>query len=72
MNLLIYPSLSPDELAQVRAVSEGVEIVNAQSEAEALAAIGEAEAMYGNLTPALLAQAARVGSGMVLLGPASP
>jgi phosphoglycerate dehydrogenase-like enzyme len=60
MNLLIYPSLSPDELAQVRAVSEGVEIVNAQSEAEALAAIGEAEAMYGNLTPALLAQAAKL------------
>jgi len=60
MNLLIYPALSPDELAQVQAVSEGVEIVNAQSEAEALSAIGEAEAMYGNLTPALLAQASKL------------
>ena len=60
MNLLIYPPLSPAELAQVQAVSEGVEIVNAQSEAEALAAIGESEVMYGNLTPALLAQAVKL------------
>ncbi|MBX3051103.1 MAG: D-2-hydroxyacid dehydrogenase [Caldilineaceae bacterium] len=60
MNLLIYPSLSPGELAQIQAVSDGVEIINAQSEAEALAAIGEAEAMYGNLTPALLAQAPKL------------
>ena len=58
MNLLIYPALSPSELAQVQAVSEGVEIINAQSEAEALAAIPDAEGMYGNLTPALLAKAA--------------
>lgn len=60
MNLLIYPPLSPSELAQVQAVSEGVEIINAQSEAEALAAIPDAEGMYGNLTPALLAKAARL------------
>lgn len=60
MNLLIYPALSADELAQVQAVSDGVEIVNVQSEAEALDAIGEAEAMYGNLTPALLAKAAKL------------
>lgn len=60
MNLLIYPALSPDELAQVQAVSEEVEIVNAQSEAEALDAIGDAEAMYGHLKPALLAKAAKL------------
>lgn len=60
MNLLIYPPLSPDELAQVRAVSDGVEIVNAQNEAEALDAIPDAEAMYGNLTPPLLAKAAKL------------
>jgi len=60
MNLLIYPPLSPDELAQVRAVSDGVEIVNAQTEAEALDAIGEAEAMYGDLTAPLLAKAAKL------------
>lgn len=60
MNLLIYPALSADELAQVQAVSEGVEIVNAQSEAEAMDAISEAEAMYGRLTPALLAKAAKL------------
>lgn len=60
MNLLIYPALSPDELAQVQAVSDGVEIVNARSEAEALDAIPDAEAMYGNLTPGLLAKAAKL------------
>ncbi|MBX3001719.1 MAG: D-2-hydroxyacid dehydrogenase [Caldilineaceae bacterium] len=57
MNLLIYPALSPDELAQVRAVSDEVEIVNAQSEDEALAAIADADAMYGNITPEMLARA---------------
>lgn len=60
MNLLIYPPLSPAELAQVQAVSEGVEIINAQNEAEALTAIQEAEAMYGHLTPPLLAKAAKL------------
>lgn len=60
MNLLIYPALSPDELAQVQAVSDGVEIVNARSEAEALDAIPDAEGMYGNLTPGLLAKAAKL------------
>ncbi len=60
MNLLIYPPLNADELEQVRAVSEGVEIVNAQSEAEALKAIADAEGMYGNLTPAMLEQAGKL------------
>lgn len=57
MNFLIYPALKPEELAQVQAVSPGLEIVNAQSEEEALAAIPQAEGMYGNLTPALLERA---------------
>lgn len=60
MNLLIYPPLNAEELDQVRAVSETIEIVNAQSEQEALAAIGEADAMYGNITPQMLAQAQRL------------
>lgn len=57
MNLLIFPAIKPEELARVEAISEDLEIVNAASEQDALEAIGEAEAMYGNLTPELLARA---------------
>ena len=57
MNFLIYPALSPEELEQVRAVSPDLELVNALTEEEALAAIPQAVGMYGNLTPALLARA---------------
>ena len=57
MNFLIYPSLTPDELEQVRAVSPDLEIVNALTEEEALAAIPQAVGMYGDLTPALLERA---------------
>ena len=57
MNFLIYPPLTPDELEQVRAVSPDLEIVNALTEEEALAAIPQAVGMYGDLTPALLERA---------------
>ncbi len=57
MNFLIYPALTPDELEQVRAVSPELEIVNALTEEEALAAIPQAVGMYGDLTPALLERA---------------
>ncbi len=57
MNFLIYPPLTPEELEQVRAVSPDLEIVNALTEEEALAAIPQAVGMYGDLTPALLERA---------------
>ncbi|MCY3990944.1 MAG: D-2-hydroxyacid dehydrogenase [Caldilineaceae bacterium] len=57
MNFLIFPPLTPDELEQVRAVSPDLEIVNALTEDEALAAIPQAVGMYGDLTPALLERA---------------
>ncbi len=57
MNFLIYPPLTPAELAQVQAVSPELEIVNALTEEDALAAIPQAVGMYGNLTPALLERA---------------
>lgn len=57
MNFLIYPPLSPEDLAQVQAVSADLEIVNALTEEEALAAIPQAVGMYGDLTPALLERA---------------
>ena len=57
MNFLIYPPLSPGELEQVRSVSPDLEIVNALTEEEALAAIPQAVGMYGNLTREMLARA---------------
>ena len=57
MNFLIYPPLTPDELAQVQAVSADLEIVNALTEEDALAAMPQAVGMYGDLTPALLERA---------------
>ncbi len=57
MNFLIFPPLTPDELEQVRAVSPELEIVNALTVEEALAAIPQAVGMYGDITPALLGRA---------------
>ena len=57
MNFLIYPPLTPEELAQLQAVSPELEIVNALTEEDALAAIPQAVGMYGDLTPALLERA---------------
>ena len=57
MNFLIYPPLTPEELEQVQAVSPDLEIVNALTEEDALAAIPQAVGMYGDLTPRLLERA---------------
>ena len=57
MNFLIFPPLTPDELEQVRAVSPELEIVNALTVEDALAAIPQAVGMYGDITPALLERA---------------
>ena len=57
MNFLIYPALTSSQLEQVQALSPELEIVNALTEKDALAAISQAVGMYGDLTPALLARA---------------
>ncbi len=57
MNFLIYPPLSPSELEQVRSVSPELEIVNALTEEEALAAVSQAVGMYGDLSKEMLARA---------------
>ncbi len=57
MNFLIYPPLTPEELAQVQAVSAELEIVNALTKEDALAAMPQAVGMYGDLTPVLLERA---------------
>ena len=52
VKMVFRRALEPEYMAQIRAL--GVEVVEAASEEEALAAIGDADAYYGNMTPALL------------------
>ena len=61
MTLVIHPPLDPVRLSAVRdAAVPALAIVNAESTAEALAAIPSARAFYGKLTPELLAAARRL------------
>lgn len=57
MKFLIYPAISESELAQMQSVAGNTQIINAQDEPTAQANIGDADAMYGDLTPSLLAKA---------------
>jgi phosphoglycerate dehydrogenase-like enzyme len=54
MKLVIYPAVSPDRLAKVRAAAGPMAVVQADSEADAVREIADADALFGYLTPALL------------------
>ena len=61
MKLVIYPAVDETRLAAVAAAAAGaMEVVNARGAAEALAAIADADAFFGKLTPELLAAARRL------------
>lgn len=60
MSLLIHTAIDSARLEAIRTVAGGYPVVNAASEAEALAAIPDAEAFFGKITPALLARAQRL------------
>lgn len=60
MNFLIYPAIGEDELRAIQSVSSEVDVQNIESEADALEIIGEVDAMYGRITPELLARAKKL------------
>lgn len=60
MKLLIYPAVGQDELRAIRSVSSEVDIQNIESEARALEIIDDIDAMYGRITPELLARAKKL------------
>lgn len=60
VKFLIYPALSEEAVAELRAVAGDAEVVNAQSEDEARQAIVDADGMYGTITPDLLSRATRL------------
>ena len=58
MKLLIYPAVYAWRLEKIAAAAAPMQIVQAQDEPHAVAAIADADALFGYLTPAML-QAAR-------------
>ena len=60
MKLVIYPPVEHQRLERIVAAAETIEVVNAESEEAACAAIADAEAFFGKLTPPLLAAATKL------------
>jgi phosphoglycerate dehydrogenase-like enzyme len=61
MNILIFPAVDPVRLAAVQdAAGDVLLVINAGSQAEALAAMPRADAFFGKLTPELVAVATRL------------
>jgi phosphoglycerate dehydrogenase-like enzyme len=58
--LVIHPPVEPARLARITAAAGAMAVVNATTEGEAAAAIADADAFFGKLTPALLAAARRL------------
>jgi phosphoglycerate dehydrogenase-like enzyme len=60
MKLVIHPPIDNDRLQKVVSAAGTMEVVNAPNEAAALAAIADADAFFGKLTPQLLSAAAKL------------
>jgi phosphoglycerate dehydrogenase-like enzyme len=60
MKLVIHPPVEADRLQKIVAASAPMQVVNAVAETDALAAIPDADAFFGKITPALLAAASRL------------
>ena len=60
MKFLIYPAIDEDELRAIRSVSSDINVQNVENEDQALEVIGEADAMYGRITPELLSRAKKL------------
>jgi phosphoglycerate dehydrogenase-like enzyme len=60
MKLVIHPPVEPERLTQIRTAAGPMTVVNAADEEAALAAMPDADAFFGKLTPRLLAAAGRL------------
>src|SRR6516165_5183459 len=60
MRLVIYPPVEAARLEKITAAAAPMTVVNATTEAEAVAAMPEADAFFGKLTPPLLAAGRRL------------
>jgi phosphoglycerate dehydrogenase-like enzyme len=57
MKLLIYPPVGTTRLAQITAAAEPMQVVQAADESAAVAQVADADALFGTLTPPMLAAA---------------
>lgn len=60
MKLVIFPPVDTAKLDRIRVAAGPMQVVNAAHADEALAAIVDADAFFGKITPALLAQATKL------------
>jgi len=60
MKLVLYPAVEAERLAKIAAAAGAMAVVNATSESEAEREIVDADALFGKLTPAMLAAATRL------------
>jgi phosphoglycerate dehydrogenase-like enzyme len=60
MILVIHPPVEADRLEKIVTAAGPMRVVNAATEADALAAMPEADALFGKITPPLLAAARRL------------
>jgi phosphoglycerate dehydrogenase-like enzyme len=60
MKLLIHPPVSEERLARIRAAAAPMAVVQARDEAEAVAQLADADALFGYLTPAMLKAATKL------------
>lgn len=60
MKLVIHPSIEETRLVKIKAAAGGMAVVNAVDEAEAAAALPDADAFFGKITPPLLAAAPKL------------
>lgn len=60
MKLVIHPAVEAERLARLVEAAGPMTVVNARDEAEALRQLPEADAFFGKITPALLAEAPRL------------
>lgn len=60
MQLVIHPPVEEARLARIVAAAGAMRVINAENDAAALAAMPEADAFFGKLTPALLTAATKL------------
>ena len=60
MRILLFPAIKEPWLSRLREISADLEVLVAADETEAVEAIGEVEALFGRLTPAMLANAEKL------------
>lgn len=60
MKLVIFPAVDEQRLARIHEAAGPIEVVNAVDERHAAVAVADAEAVFGKITPTLLAAATRL------------